>query len=53
MHAEDDLMAATRCRNCGESHRSESQKCLARPICHGDPSKEQLRTIRQAGDREF
>lgn len=46
-------MAATKCRNCGGPHRSESRKCLARPTRHGAPTREQLKIYRQAGDREF
>ncbi|KHJ31956.1 putative eka-like protein [Erysiphe necator] len=53
MHTQDNFKATTRCRNCGGPHRSDSRRCLARPTCHGAPTKEQLRAYRQAGDREF
>ena len=46
-------MALTSCRNCGGPHRSDSRKCLARPTRQGAPTKEQLKTFRQAGDREY
>ncbi|KHJ34645.1 putative eka-like protein [Erysiphe necator] len=52
-HAVDSCMAATKCRNCGGPHRSDSRRCLARPIRSGAPTKEQLRIYRQAGDREY
>ncbi|KHJ35076.1 putative eka-like protein [Erysiphe necator] len=53
MHTEDMCMAATKCRNCGGPHRSDSRRCLARPTRSGTPTKEQLKTYRQAGEREF
>ncbi|KHJ35987.1 putative eka-like protein [Erysiphe necator] len=53
MHSEDLCMAPTKCKNCGGPHRSDSRKCLARPTRNGAPAKEQLKIIRQAGDREF
>ncbi|KHJ30706.1 putative eka-like protein [Erysiphe necator] len=53
MHSEDLCMAQTRCKNCGGPHRSDSKKCLARPTRSGLPSKEQLKTYRQAGEREY
>ncbi|KHJ33227.1 putative eka-like protein [Erysiphe necator] len=53
MHTEDMYMAATKCRNCGGPHRSDSRRCLARPTRSGTPTKEQLKTYRQAGEREF
>ena len=46
-------MAATKCRNCGGPHRSDSRKCLARPTRSGAPTKEQLKTYRLAGEREY
>ncbi|POS83591.1 hypothetical protein EPUL_004307 [Erysiphe pulchra] len=52
MHTQDTCIAATRCRNCGGPHRSDNRKCLARPTCHGAPTKEKLKVYRQAGDRE-
>lgn len=52
-HTEDLCMAATKCRNCGGPHRSDSRRCLARPTRSGAPTKEQLKTYRQAGEREF
>ncbi|POS83837.1 hypothetical protein EPUL_004284 [Erysiphe pulchra] len=52
-HTQDTCMAATRCRNCGGPHRSNSRKCLARSTRHSAPKKEQLKIHRQAGDREF
>ncbi|KHJ30916.1 putative eka-like protein [Erysiphe necator] len=53
MHSEDFCMAPTKCRNCGGPHRSDSRKCLARATRNGAPTKEQLKIIRLAGDREF
>ncbi|KHJ35059.1 putative eka-like protein [Erysiphe necator] len=53
IHTEDLCMAATKCRNCGGSHRSDSRRCLARPTSPGAPTKEQLKNYRQAGEREF
>ncbi|KHJ30720.1 putative eka-like protein [Erysiphe necator] len=52
-HSEDLCMAVTKCRNCGGPHRSDSRRCLARPTRSGAPTKEQLKTYRQAGEREF
>ncbi|POS82334.1 hypothetical protein EPUL_006231, partial [Erysiphe pulchra] len=52
-HTEDLCMAGTKCRNCGGPHRSDSRKCLARPTRSGAPTKEQMKTIRQIGEREF
>ncbi|KHJ30051.1 putative eka-like protein [Erysiphe necator] len=46
-------MAATKCRNCGGPHRSDSRRCLIRPTRSGIPTKEQLKSYRQAGEREF
>ena len=53
MHTEDLCMAPTKCKNCGGPHRSDSRRCLARPTRNGKPTKEQLKTFRKAGDREF
>ncbi|KHJ32658.1 putative eka-like protein [Erysiphe necator] len=39
--------------NCGGPHRSDSRRCLARPTRSGAPTKEQLKTYRQAGEREY
>ncbi|KHJ30476.1 putative eka-like protein [Erysiphe necator] len=52
-HSESVCMAATKCRNCGGPHRSDSRRCLARPTRSGAPTKEQMRSYRQAGDREY
>ncbi|POS82537.1 hypothetical protein EPUL_006570 [Erysiphe pulchra] len=52
-HTEDLCMATTKCRNCGGPHRSDSRRCLARPTRSGAPTKEQLKTYRIAGEREF
>ncbi|POS81841.1 hypothetical protein EPUL_006083, partial [Erysiphe pulchra] len=52
-HCEEICMAATKCRNCGGPHRSDSRRCLARPTRSGAPTKEQMKTFRQAGEREF
>ncbi|KHJ30440.1 putative eka-like protein [Erysiphe necator] len=52
-YAEDLCMAVTKCRNSGGPHRSDSRRCLARPTRSGAPTKEQLKTYRQAGEREF
>ncbi|KHJ33884.1 putative eka-like protein [Erysiphe necator] len=46
-------MAATKCRNCEGPHRSDSHRCLARPTCSGIPTKQQLKTFRQVGEREY
>ncbi|KHJ33816.1 putative eka-like protein [Erysiphe necator] len=46
-------MAATRCRNFGGPHRSDSQRCLARPSRSGISTKHQLKTFRQVGEREY
>ena len=53
MHTQDACMAPTKCRNCGGPYRSDSRLCLARPTRSGVPTKEQLKTYRQAGEREF
>ncbi|KHJ33952.1 putative eka-like protein [Erysiphe necator] len=53
MHTEDICMAVTKCKNCGGPHRSDSRRCLARPTRSGIPTKEQLKSYRQAGEREF
>ncbi|KHJ33414.1 putative eka-like protein [Erysiphe necator] len=52
-HLVDICMATTKCRNCGGPHRSDSLRCLARPTRLGTPTKEQMKTYRQAGEREF
>ncbi|KHJ33172.1 putative eka-like protein [Erysiphe necator] len=52
-HPKDLCMAVTKCRNCGGPHRSDSRRCLARHTRSGAPTKEQLKTYRQAGEREF
>ncbi|KHJ33499.1 putative eka-like protein [Erysiphe necator] len=52
-HSEELCMAATKCRNCGGPHRSDSRRCFARPTRSGAPTKEQLKTYRQAGEREY
>ncbi|KHJ30786.1 putative eka-like protein [Erysiphe necator] len=52
-HPEEICMAVTKCRNCGGPHRSDSRRCLARPTRSGAPTKEQLKTYRQAGEREL
>ncbi|KHJ35305.1 putative eka-like protein [Erysiphe necator] len=53
MHAQEACKALTKCRNCGGPHRSDSHRCLARPTRSGNPTKEQLKVYRQAGDREY
>ncbi|KHJ36260.1 putative eka-like protein [Erysiphe necator] len=50
---EDLCMAATKRRNCGVPHRSDSRRCLPRPIRSGAPTKEQLKPYRQVGERDF
>ncbi|KHJ31883.1 putative eka-like protein [Erysiphe necator] len=52
-HTADIGMAATKCRNCGGPHRADSRRCLARPTRSGSPTKEQLKTYRQMGEREY
>ncbi|KHJ30976.1 putative eka-like protein [Erysiphe necator] len=39
--------------NCGGSHRSDSCRCLARPTRLSAPTKELMKTYRQAGEREY
>lgn len=46
-------MAATKCRNCGGPHRSDSRRCLARPTGLVAPTKEQVKTFRQVREREY
>ncbi|KHJ35095.1 putative eka-like protein [Erysiphe necator] len=53
MHTENDCKALTKCKNCGGPHRSDSHKCLARPTRSGGPTKEQLKTFRTVGEREY
>lgn len=53
MHTEDICIVATKCRNCGGLHRSDSRRCIARPTRSGIPTKEQLKSYRQAGKREI
>ncbi|KAI1007860.1 hypothetical protein K3495_g370 [Podosphaera aphanis] len=53
MHTQDACQALTRCRNCGDPHRSDSHRCLARPTRSGPPTKEQLKIFRQAGDPDY
>ncbi|KHJ31283.1 putative eka-like protein [Erysiphe necator] len=53
MYSEDLCMAQTRCKNCGGTHRSDIKKSLARPTRFGLPPEEQLKTYRQAGEREY
>ncbi|POS82439.1 hypothetical protein EPUL_005781 [Erysiphe pulchra] len=52
-HTADICMAATKCRNCGGPHRADSRRCLARPTRSGAPSKEQMKTYRRMGEREY
>ncbi|KHJ31610.1 putative eka-like protein [Erysiphe necator] len=51
-HTEDLCIAATKYRNCGGPHRSDSHRCLARPTRSGAPTKEQIQKFRQVGERE-
>lgn len=53
MHSLFDCKAASKCRNCGSPHQSGSRDCLARPNRSGPATREQLVTIRQAGQREY
>ncbi|POS82289.1 hypothetical protein EPUL_005800 [Erysiphe pulchra] len=53
MHAQVDCKALTKCRNFGGPHRSDSHRCLARPTRYGNPTKDQLKVYRNAGDREY
>ncbi|KHJ33394.1 putative eka-like protein [Erysiphe necator] len=39
-HAADSFMAATKFRNCGGPHQSDSRRFLARPTCSRAPTKE-------------
>ncbi|KHJ30668.1 putative eka-like protein [Erysiphe necator] len=52
-HTEDLCMAATKCRNFGGPHRSDSHRCLAHQTRSGEPTKQQLKTFRQVGEREY
>ncbi|KHJ30226.1 putative eka-like protein [Erysiphe necator] len=49
----NECKAPTKCRNCGSSHRSDNRNFLARPSRSGPVSKDQLRTIRKMGQREY
>ncbi|KHJ35698.1 putative eka-like protein [Erysiphe necator] len=53
MHSINECKAPSKCRNCGGPHRSDSRNCLARPSRSGPASKDQLKTIRQMGQREY
>lgn len=46
-------MAPSKCRSCGGPHRQGSRRCLSRLTRVEVPTKEQLRTFRKAGEREF
>ncbi|POS82948.1 hypothetical protein EPUL_005815 [Erysiphe pulchra] len=52
-HTVDICMAENKCRNCDGPHRAESRRYLARPTRFGAPPKEQLKTYRQLGEREY
>ncbi|KHJ30671.1 putative eka-like protein [Erysiphe necator] len=39
--------------NCGGPHRADSRRCLTRPTRAGVPTKDQMKTYRQAGEREY
>ncbi|POS84807.1 hypothetical protein EPUL_004044 [Erysiphe pulchra] len=52
-NTEDICIAATKCRYCGGPHRSDSRRCLARLTRSGVPTKKQMKTYRQAGEREY
>ncbi|KHJ30669.1 putative eka-like protein [Erysiphe necator] len=39
--------------NCGGPHRADSRRCLARPTRVSVPTKDQMKTYRQAGEREY
>ncbi|KHJ30031.1 putative virulence effector [Erysiphe necator] len=53
MHSQSDCKAFKKCKNCGGPHRSDSYKCLARPSRYGGPTKEQLKSFRIIGEREY
>ncbi|KHJ34722.1 putative eka-like protein [Erysiphe necator] len=53
MYSMNECKAPTNCRNCGGPHRSDSRNYLARPSRSGPASKDQLKTIRQMGQREY
>ncbi|KHJ32366.1 putative eka-like protein [Erysiphe necator] len=53
MHSINEYLAPTKYRNCGGPHRSVSRNCLARSSRSGPVSKDQLKTIRQMGQREY
>ncbi|KHJ30210.1 putative eka-like protein [Erysiphe necator] len=52
-HTDDLRMASIKCRNCGGPHRSDNHRCLARSTRSGTPTKEQMKTFRQVGEREY
>ncbi|POS85077.1 hypothetical protein EPUL_003412 [Erysiphe pulchra] len=52
-HSKELCMATTKCRNCGGPHRSDIRRCLVRPTRSGAPTKEQIKTYRQAGERHY
>ncbi|KHJ30729.1 putative eka-like protein [Erysiphe necator] len=52
-HTKDLCMVATKGRNCGGPHRSDSRRSFARPTCSCTLIKEQLKPYRLAGEREF
>ncbi|POS84068.1 hypothetical protein EPUL_003472, partial [Erysiphe pulchra] len=52
-NTEDICTAATKCRNCGGPHQSNRRKRLARPTQSGVATKEQMKTYRQGGEREY
>ncbi|KHJ30290.1 putative eka-like protein [Erysiphe necator] len=52
-HTTDICMAATKRRNCGGPHPADSRRRLVRPTRSGAHSKEQMKTYRQMGEREY
>ncbi|KHJ30087.1 putative eka-like protein [Erysiphe necator] len=52
-NAADSCMTATKCRYCGGPYQPESRRCLACSTRAAALTKEQLKTYRQAGEREY
>ncbi|KHJ31574.1 putative eka-like protein [Erysiphe necator] len=53
MNSINECKAPTKCRNCGGSQRSDNRNCPAHPSRSEPVSKDQLRTFRQMGQREY
>ncbi|POS83661.1 hypothetical protein EPUL_003788 [Erysiphe pulchra] len=53
MHAITECKAPTRRCNCGGPHKSDSTNCFTRPSRSGPVRKDQIKIIRQMGQREY